>query len=167
MPGRRPLLPLVALCAITLPACLHIGPVATPITPPEKAAEITARSKAEPIQPVAPRMEFGTFRPLPKAPGAVVQTNPGAPPTVPNTAAHKPPTPAPPANPLRLTGGEPGPFPPITPTAAAEPLLLAAVRAYTEGRPDQAIEIIRKMDKQNQDFVLAVLPILARARPPT
>ena len=33
---------------------------------------------------------------------------------------------------------------------------------YTEGRPDKAIEIIRTLNPQNQDIVLALLPILAR-----
>jgi hypothetical protein len=38
---------------------------------------------------------------------------------------------------------------------------LAAVRAYTEGRADRAIEALKGMDLPNQEFVLAVLPALA------
>ena len=166
MPGRRPLLPLVALCALPLPACIHIGPSAVPITSPEQRAEMEKQAKAElekprkveAAQPAAPRLEFGTLPKLPKVPGSVVATNPGAPATEPNTTAHKP---APVANAVRPAGGEPEPFP-VLPVTPPEPPLLAAMRAYTEGRPEQAIEIIRKMDKPNQDFVLAVLPTLAR-----
>jgi hypothetical protein len=54
---------------------------------------------------------------------------------------------------------EPGQFP-VNP--ALEPPLLAAVRAYVEKRPDRAIELLRGLDKSNQDFVLSVLPLLAR-----
>ena len=149
MPGRWPLFTLVALSAVALPACLHIGPT---VVPPAKA---DAQAKHAP--PVAPRFEFGT---LPKVPGTVVPMNAAAPPAKPEAVAQKP---APPANPVRPAGsGEPGPFPLPAATVPPEPPLLAAIRAYSEGRPDQAIEIIRKMDKPNQEFVLAVLPILAR-----
>lgn len=152
MPGRWPLLTLVALSAAALPACLHIGPT---VTPPAKA---DAKVKAD-APPAAPRFEFGT---LPKVPGTVVPMNPDAQAAKPDAVARTP-APAPPANPVRTAGsGEPGPFPLPAVTAPPEPPLLAAVRAYSEGRPEQAIEIIRKMDKPNQDFVLAVLPILAR-----
>ncbi len=156
MPGRRSLIALVALFVIPLPACLHINAQVTPkpITSPEKRAELEARAKIEANQP--PR---GTdFNTLPKLPGTVRQTNPNALPTTSPIVAQKP-------NPngVAPAGGPPAMFPPLTPlTNPPEPLLLAAVRAHVEGRPDQAIEIIRRMDKNNQDFVLAVLPILAR-----
>src|SRR5205814_1251885 len=109
--------------------------------------------------PAAPRGEFGT---LPKVPGEVVSTKRGLPTTAnPNTAL-KPDPNAQPANPggVAPAGGPPAMFPPLI--MQPEAPLLAVVRAYTENRPDQAIELIRKMDKNNQDFVLAVLPILAR-----
>ena len=159
MPGRRPFFTLVALYAISLPACLHV--TSTPSTPnsaPEPATRTTAKTtgEAESNGTAVPRKDFAI---LPKVPGSVVSKSHG--PSA-NATTTKPP-PAPPANPpgsVLPTAGEPGPFPPLT--APPEEPLLAAVRAYTEKRPDQAIEIIRKMDKNNQDFVLAVLPILMR-----
>ncbi len=162
MPGRRPLLALVSLFAFTLPACLsvraEVGP--KPIPVPEQRAELEAKTKAEVNQPLR-GTDFGV---LPKSPGTVLQKTSGSQ----TTSNHNTKTPkqnpaASPVNPVRPSSGEPGPFPVLPPiTVPPESLLLAAVRAYTEGRPEQAIEIIRRMDKNNQDLVLAVLPILAR-----
>jgi hypothetical protein len=45
---------------------------------------------------------------------------------------------------------------------APEPPLLAAMRAYVENRPDDAIRHLEKLDKPNQEFALAVMPVLAR-----
>ena len=59
-------------------------------------------------------------------------------------------------------GAEPQPLPFSSFTPPPEAPLLAAVRAYTENNPQKAIEIIRTLDKQNQDLVLALMPILAR-----
>ena len=163
MPGRQPLFTFVALCAIPLPACLHIGASAVPTTTPEPSAEITAKAKtaAKPHQPVPPRLDFAVLPKLPKVPGTVISTKPDAPAT-PDTAAHKPTTLAP-TNPVRQAVGEPGPFPPLSPGDSSEPLLLAIVRAYVEGHPEQVIEMIRRLDKNNQEIVLAVLPVLARS----
>lgn len=162
MPGRRPFAAFVALFVLPLPACLHISaPAASPAPtdPPKPAPTVRATDSAQP-----PRTDFST---LPRVPGTVVQAKPTTNPN-PNSAntAQKP-TPAPagptkPTEPVRtVTGAEPRPFP-VTQVVPPEPPLLAAVRAYTENRADKAIEIIRTLDKQNQDFVLAVLPILAR-----
>lgn len=160
MTGRRPLFAFVALFVVSLPACLHIssGPPATPITTPEQAAKITEASKTAAAPPAAPRMDFAT---LPKVPGTVVPTKPSAAPSA-NTTAQKP-APAPPkpsVQPLVATEPQPLPFASFAPPPEAP--LLAAVRAYTEGQPQKAIEIIRTLDKQNQDLVLALMPILAR-----
>lgn len=159
MPGRRPLVALVALFAVPLPACLHVSAPATPITTPEQAANIAARG-AEAAQP--PRLDFAV---LPRVPGTVVATRPQAnAKTPPNTVAQKP-TDAPPkpVDPVRpAVGAEPDPFPIAQIVPTPEVPLLAAVRAYTEGRPEKAIEIIRTLEKPNQDLVLALLPILAR-----
>jgi hypothetical protein len=48
------------------------------------------------------------------------------------------------------------------PQPATETPLLAAVRAYVENRPDKAIECLKLLDRPNQEFVLALLPVLAR-----
>lgn len=166
MPGRRPLFFLFAFCALSLPACLsvnaHVGSKPTP--PPEKAPEPVAKAtKPEPLQPQPPQMQFAV---LPKAPGAVVPTKPDAPATTTakTNTAQKPGEVASvsPPNGVKTAGTEPQPFPLLTPLGPPESPLVTAVRAYTENRPEQAIEIIRRMDKNQQDFVLAVLPILAR-----
>lgn len=167
MPGRRPLVALVALFAAPLLGCLHISAPSAPTAQPAKtneAAKITARA-ADTQQ--TPRLEFAV---LPKAPGTVVPTKTvtGANGSSGSSAStvQKPtnPLPAPPkpAEPLRPAGGEPGLLPLMQSAPLPEAPLLAAVRAYTEGKPERAIEIIRTLDKQNQDLVLALLPILAR-----
>jgi hypothetical protein len=161
MTGRRPLVAF-ALLAVPLPACLHIStPTATsqPMTTPEQA-KLAEAAKGK-LVPAPPKVE--EFATLPKVPGTVVPTKPNATPPAPpaNTVAQKPT--APPTAPVQpLVAYEPGPFPVAQPAPLPEAPLLAAVRAYTEGRPERAIEIIRTLDKPNQDLVLALMPILAR-----
>lgn len=46
-------------------------------------------------------------------------------------------------------------------TAAPDPPLLAAVRAHVEGKPERALEALAMLEAENQDFVLALLPILS------
>lgn len=166
MTGRRPLVAFLALFAFSMPACLHISTqTATPITTPEQAAKITdsaKNAKTAPLPPEPPRMEFAV---LPKVPGTKVPTNPGAPSA--NSVVKKPPTaPAPPTpleSPVRPLGSqEPSPLPFTQVSVPAEAPLVAAIRAYSEGRVEKSIEIIRTLDKQNQDLVLALMPILAR-----
>ncbi len=162
MLGRRLSVALVALSAASLSACLHISTTpTTPITTPDKAAKIAAHGAESTQQP--PRMEFAV---LPRAPGTVVpKTGTNANTTPPaNTASLKPtPAPAPKAvEPVRPVAGEPQPFPVMQTAPLPEAPLLAAVRAYTESRPDRAIEIIRTLNTPNQDLILALLPILAR-----
>ncbi|HEY1192273.1 MAG TPA: hypothetical protein VGE74_31905 [Gemmata sp.] len=166
MPGRRSVLFLLAFNALTLPACLHvdarIGP--KPTVPPERATDSSTRIKTDAkTPPPAPRGEFNT---LPRVPGTVVPTNPDAPATTsPRASTAQKPGDTVPVNPptvVNTGSGEPAPFLPLTHFKQPEAPLLAAVRAYTEGRPEQAIEIIRKMGGSQQDFVLTVLPILAR-----
>src|SRR5262249_10953592 len=123
-------------------------------------ATVRAADSAQP-----PRLEFAV---LPRVPGTVVPVrsvaNPNPPPA-PNVGQK--PTPAPPAGPPKPADpgrvpGQPGPFPAIPASPPPEAPLLQAMRAYTEGRPDRAIEIIRTLDKPNQDLILTLLPILAR-----
>jgi hypothetical protein len=161
MPGRWPFAAFVALFVIPLPACLHVSAPTPSTKPPEDLPKVTARAADAP-QP--PRLEFAV---LPRVPGTVVP-KPGPNPHPPPSTAQKPNVlpagPTKPSDPLRPPVGiEPGPFPPVVPAGGPpEAPLLAAVRAYTEGRPDKAIEIIRTLDKPNQDLILALLPILAR-----
>jgi hypothetical protein len=161
MPGRRSSVAFVALLAASTSACVHISTQPTPITTPDEAAKITARAAEANQQP--PRTPFAS---LPKVPGEVVQKAPNANPNPPPSVAKKPGGPAPtvPPKPVEPANGatEPGPFPLAHVAPPPEAPLLAAVRAYTENRPDRAIEIIRTLDKPNQDILLALLPILAR-----
>lgn len=165
MPGRRPSLALLALFVVPLPACIHIS--ATPHAPDAKAepktvakadakpvADAKARPPAPPAQP--PKMEFAV---LPRVPGTVAPLK--------NATAQKPPeavAPVKPGEPVRAAhNNEPGPFPFVQPFAPpSDPPLVAAVRAYAEGRPERAIEFLRALDRPNQEFVLSVLPLLAR-----
>lgn len=161
MPARRSSVAFVALFAASTSACVHISTQTAPVTTDE-APKVTARATEANQRP--PRMEFAS---LPKVPGEVVQKSSTAP---------SPKSAAPPGGPQKTTGpaptippvdpasgaAEPGPFPPVYVVPQPEAPLLAAVRAYTENRPDRAIEIIRTLDKPNQDLVLALMPILAR-----
>ena len=83
-------------------------------------------------------------------------------PTAPPVAMIGPSAPNGPPVAMATGAAEPGLFPPMLVSPPPEAPLLAAVRAYTENRPDRAIEIIRTLDKPNQDLVLALMPILAR-----
>ena len=154
MPGRRPLVALVALFVVPLPACLHVGAPVASDAPPDGSPKVAAATP--------PRILFAE---LLRVPGTVVPTKPANPDPPANTTAQKPTNPPKSADAVRpVTNTEPGPFPVLTPPPTpVEAPLLGAVRAYTEGRPEKAIEIIRTMNPQNQDLVLALLPVLARA----
>jgi|SRR5579883_414677 len=160
MPGRRLLAAFFALVAFPLPACIHIN---APMT----SASTEEAPKTADATPQSPRILFAE---LPRMPGAVVRAKPLANTPPPrdsfaqNPVDTAPPNPPKPVEAIATTvGAEPNRFPTLPPAAAvSEPPLLAAVRAYSENRPDRAIEILRGLDKQNQDFVLGVLPILAR-----
>ncbi|MDY3555229.1 hypothetical protein R5W24_004368 [Gemmata sp. JC717] len=167
MPGCRSLLVLLAPVALALPACLHvdahIGP--RPVAPPERKAEPAPPAKADPAPQAAVEPARAQFAVLPKVPGEVVRTKPEAPATTSTNTAQKPPEKGPTVPPsiVKTGSGEPAAFPPLTQQLVPpEPPLLSAVRAHCEGRPEQAIEIIRRMEPNQQEFVLGVLPILAR-----
>lgn len=146
---RRTLLALVATLAGTLPACLHVSGV--PMAPP--GTNVTA-TRTQP----APT-EFGV---LPSRPGEKIPTNPDAVVTSRRPLPTEPDDTIPPAD-LFPVKNEPAALPSLSPHAGPpEPPLLAAMRAYVENRPDRAIEHLKTLDRPNQDFVLAILPVLAR-----
>jgi hypothetical protein len=166
MPGRRLFVAFGALFAAPLPACLHIS---APPAQTDDNAKSTARATESTPTPQAPKILFAE---LPRVPGTVFPTRPtnSNPPRDPSV--QKPPNPSvngqssgTPVSPVAVSP-EPGPFPIAQSTLPPEPPLLAAVRAYTENHPDRAIEIIRTLPKQNQDVVLALLPVLARGAGP-
>lgn len=187
---RRPLLLSACAAALFLPACLSIQAEMRPIVPPEvrdKPAAQTAKAAepkkdqfrellpARPGETVAIRpddkdrrdKESVVQKPAPGAnptadadPKTPVSPGPIAPPPPAGVKhAGNPPAPAPPPNPLPL------PLPqlsPAAPTALPDPPLLAVVRAYAAGRPEEAIRILQALDPATQEFVLAVVPALAR-----
>lgn len=166
MTGRRPLAAFVALFALPLPACLHINAQVDPATHEEKPLKNATRASEKASELTQPRILFAE---LPRAPGAVLQPKLANPTPPGDTTARKPNNLPPngPPKPIEHAAAigidPPRQLPPLTPQPVAiETPLLQAVRAYTEGRPDRAIEIIRTLDSQNQDLVLALLPILAR-----
>ena len=152
---RRPLLVLPAAAALLLPACISVHARPLPVAPPDAAAKI-----AEGAAKAAEQPRKSDFAVYPSRPGEAVPTKPGA---ADATTAQKP-NPAGPVAPGVTTAGEPGAFPlaPTRPPLPAEPPLLAAVRAYAEGKPERAYEYIAALDKPNQEFVLALLPALVR-----
>jgi hypothetical protein len=46
--------------------------------------------------------------------------------------------------------------------AGAESPLLAAFRAYMDGKPERAFGAIAELDRTNQELILAILPVLSR-----
>jgi hypothetical protein len=164
MTARRSLVVLAGLALGPTPACLHISGNVTP--PPE---------------PPAPRREFAS---LPSRPGEAVRTNPVpvSPGSHPGLATADPPAsvsrrpaepdveppavaPAPPA-PITAVRAEPGPLPALPSLSpqppAAEPPLVAALRAYVEDRPYDAIRHLDGLDRVNQELALQLLPQFAR-----
>ncbi len=155
---RRPLFFAVASAALVCPACLFIPAQPTPITSPEMRDKIAAQAKAMATESARKDM----FGELPSRPGDAVAIKTGAKVGNPggDASASKQ------ANPEVETASLPGPLPsvvtsPIQPTLKDSPLL-EAVRAYAENKPNKAIEILKTLDTPNQEFVLAVVPILAR-----
>src|SRR5262245_23833698 len=152
---RRPLFLSAAAAAMLLPACVTIQAQPSLPAPVEKREKSAAQARREGDQ-------FASLRP-----GTVIPTNPAAKDT---TTAQKPagtdaigePI-APPPGGVKPAGDPPGPFPPIvTPPAPAEPTWLRVVRAHAEGRPEQALEALNKLEPPNQEMFLALVPILAK-----
>lgn len=141
---------LIALVAGAAPGCLHVSEVVS----------------APPPAPAAPATEggFASLRPgesvVARAPDPVALKAPKTPPPPP---AADPIAPAPPEEvQVAVKVGDPAPFPLLGMPPVPDPPLLAAVRAYVENRPDEAIRHLEKLDRPNQEFALAVLPVLAR-----
>lgn len=142
---------LVVLALGFAPGCLHVqGTISTPADAPKAAA---------------PRgSDFGSLRP-----GESISTRPSPPPTVAEKPVPKaapdpdPIAPPPPDRVLEVVkAAEPGQFPLGSAPPVPDPPLLAAMRAYVENRPDDAIRHLEKLDRPNQEFALAVMPVLAR-----
>lgn len=147
--ARRSLVLLAGLALGPLPACLHVtatvpDPAPVPAPPPNPPA----------------KEKFAT---LPARPGEVVRTTPAE-----KTAAKPPADPAdglplPPGPPpdLAIVKAEPGPLPGLG-APPADPPLVQALRAFLDNRADDGLRHLRGLDPANQDFALALLPVLVR-----
>jgi hypothetical protein len=143
----------------------------------EKPAPVTQPDKKPPVAQATGTPGSSGFAVMPSRPGEKVPTGPAArapatdpPPAEPagTTTSHRttpkaePEVPEPPDAALRPVRAEPAPLPVLPGPPVPDPPLLAAVRAYLENRPDQAIEHLKDLSKPNQELVLAVLPALVR-----
>lgn len=140
---------LVVLALGFAPGCLHVQSTTTTDVPK------------------APAPRGGDFASL--RPGEAISTRPAEPTTVAEKPAPKaapapdPVAPPPPDRVLEVVkAAEPGQFPLGAAPPVPDPPLLAAMRAYVENRPDDAIRHLEKLDRPNQEFALAVMPVLAR-----
>ena len=186
---RHGLLPLIFLA---LPACrvLLPEPVAPAVPTTDDTAAPTAfasltRVPGPKAEPATPKMDVQP-RPIPAAdPPVVVQRNPVLPttPIVPPIVVSPaiPVTPVAPIGPLpppipdpytALTGtpAEPPsappympPLMPVGPPAAADPPLVAAVRAYLNDDPERAVGHLKNLDGPNQELMLQLIPAIVRA----
>jgi len=149
---RRTLL-LVAASSLAFPACLFVGATSTPLIPPETRDHLAAESGK--AAETARKTDYHIF---PSRPGESILTKtPGR-----ETTIQKPNEKREDAGSGVRVAADPGPTVPAPSPPATESPLLAIVRSYSEGRPDRTIELLKSFDGSNQEFVLAVLPILAR-----
>jgi hypothetical protein len=151
---RRPLL--IFATALLLPACLHVDATTSPANQQEGTAKPAATATSDALRKTQ-------FAELLSRPGALVSTKSNArdgkdvKEATASTEVEAPTEPVVVASDSKVVpAGPPASSPP------PDTPLLAALRAYTQGRPDQAIEFLNSLDKPNQDLVLAVLPALER-----
>ena len=143
MAARR-LLPLffAAFAVGPIPACITVSS-ATPFEP----------------APVAPKKVPGStvFASFPKRPGEVVPKHP-------ELVASKltAPEPAEPTEPVSVPVIDQAVVPAVAIPSAMEPPLVAALRAYLENHPEDAIKHLSVLDRASQDYALALMPLLVR-----
>jgi len=113
----------------------------------------------------------GEFAIYPKRPGEVVRKNSEATATaekpVPQTDdAKDAATTVESAPPLQdenvVKAADPATLPPIAIPTVGEPELVAALRAFLDNRPDAAIQLLKSLDRPNQDYAIALLPLIVR-----
>jgi hypothetical protein len=150
---RRLLLVAVAAGVLAVPAC--VGPAVARREPPPAANAAVAP---------APRPHGSQFAELIHAPGeriaasdpttVVARGTPVADPSVSAVAGTVPVFP-------------PQTLPPISPVPVVitppDPPLVAAIRAYLDNRPDEAVKHLKGLDKTNQELMLQLIPALVRA----
>ncbi|MBA2225581.1 MAG: hypothetical protein WHU94_10280 [Thermogemmata sp.] len=155
-----------------------------PAPPALDEGDKKGRVKSPPEGPPAPPLAVTDFASYPSRPGEVVRRAEGNAGPLAGPSSSETPSAA-----DRLDRGEtkhspPGPIGgerpteggrerfenwtvwPVSSAAAAlspgpDPPLLAAVRAHVEGKPERALDALAMLEAENQDFVLALLPILS------
>lgn len=163
MTVHRRTLPLLLALLVPQAGCICV----------EKTAP--AAATAPDPKPVAKAAGPSGFASLPTGPGEKVSTNPAAAAEATQTTSRRGdpeayPHAPPPPDTVAAARAEPGTLPPlprdadafVPPVPAAEPPVLAALRAFAENHPDRGIEALKPLEKTNQEFVLAVLPALVR-----
>jgi hypothetical protein len=160
---RRPLLLASAGATLLLPACLSFPVQPVAIAPPEVRDKSTDAAKQPPKD---------KFAELPSRPGAKVAihtTGKDAKTAKDTSTSHHQAEivgpKAPPKSDEVVKAGNPpspSPLPDLRPPATPEQPLLEIVRAHLERRPERAIELLKALGPANQEFVLAILPALAR-----
>lgn len=160
-PGRTFTLLLVGLTPIFLGGCITLQGNATPASVPAvKPSEFA-------VLPPGARVSVDSTA---KAVDTVATTTTQATSQRPTPAPAPEPSPAPapepsPASELRTVKAE-SPLPPLPAlpgtAPAPEPPLLAAMRAYVQNHPEEALRHLQKLDHPSQEFALAVLPALTR-----
>jgi hypothetical protein len=169
---RRFLLLLAGLAVGPTPACLHITSTVTEPLPakPANTGEFATLPKGPGkkvlINPVAKSSPPASKPVLPAVPTTDGDTEPR--PIGAQTANHGPPPKVEPVTPASTSGtppsnvAEPSILPMLSPMSTHEPPLLAAMRAYVEERPEEALRHLQGLGRQNQEFALAVMPLLVR-----
>jgi hypothetical protein len=145
----RPLLMFAA--ALLLPACLHID-ATTSLPQTDTTTNVPTTQTNDTIRKTQ-------FAELISRPGTVLSMRP-------NKDTSSPPPIDAEQGDLKTASAGPSTTseqvdPPV-PKQLPEPLLLDAFRAYAEGNPQKAIELLEPLDKTNQELILALLPVLAR-----
>jgi hypothetical protein len=166
---------LLGLVAAFTPACLHVSGTVTPAEPvvttiPESQFAELPRRPGEAVRtnpgaravavtkPKAAETVASDPKPKPDGKSSSTSKRPNPPA---GSDAEIPVPPGPPGDVLAVRA-EPGPLPIPTSPPAPDPPLLAAMRAYAENRPNDAIECLRDLDRPNREFAAALLPLLVR-----
>lgn len=158
--ARRMLWLLTLLSLGVLPACLTMRPTPTAQTLPDsqptptKPPQFAELAKLKPGQRVASHPSTD--------PTATAKSNSSPSGVQPAVHGIEPPGPPPNNSLLPAKGVDPQPFPISLPPVTIDPPLVAALRAFMDNDPTRAVDALKSLDKSNQEFVLAVLPALAR-----
>jgi hypothetical protein len=150
---------LFALCVLgCVPACLTVSKK----LPPREATPENGTTTAS--QPSPKFAELTKIKPGERIALNPDENNKGDGPTASRPTGSMPIPPGPPSNndtvlPAQIT--TPAPLPNV-PQVTIDPPLVNALRAFLDNDPSRAVEILKSLDKANQEFVLGVMPALVR-----